>query len=350
MPYVSHFNVDGQTIDIKDADARESVEALEEESTRYARNRLTGVKILCIGDSFLRGTGGTVGRGWGYYLAENTGADCKIYQNAGGGFIDGGGETSDYTGETFVDIIQHVVNDFTSAERNEFEWVVCAGGWNDGRDASYNESTLTSAISSFCQTCRTYFPRARIALIPLKGTAAMTSDNRVKAYDVWVREGMAQGVYTSISPMDWFTGRDSYDAGDSIHLNDAGYALCGQYIASMLYGTGFPSYQQICSGSVSYVGNAEEASSQRFRVNRYGNLVVVQGAVRVTSWTAGADIVSMPSTFCPWGRTTVVCGCGDGTALLVDFYESGIKISDFATSLPSSATNVYFCHTFWVRQ
>lgn len=376
--YVSKIELVGKTLYVRDEEARNDIETtstelkqemgelntqltedmtelknnVDDEITRYARNRLTGVKVLMIGDSFLRGSGGVVGRGWGYYFQENTGCEALIHQDAGGGFIAKGGSTSDYPNKTFVDVLEDVVADMAESERSEVKHVVVGGGWNDGISGTYDENALYAAISQFCQIARTNFPYAKIYIIPLKAEGVLSTQERARAYDNWVNEAMAQGVVTCIESLDWFTGRNNYAAGDGVHLNDSGYGLCGRYMAGVVYGNR-NSYQPNTNGTVQLMNGVTIPEAQRFRVKRFQNLVVMQGALRVpaAAFAAGTQLVAVDRIFMPWGNTEVMCHTSNGTWVPVGFgSDAGVYISTYADGdlLPKVECTVYITATFWV--
>lgn len=310
MSDVASFNIFGDVIECCDDVARANANnALT--TIKRTPESLKNVKCLLIGDSYNRGTGGVVGRGWGYYFQQSTGCDATIIQNAGGGFIATGGATSDYTGMNYYQILQKVIPDMSASERAETKLVVIAGGYNDGRDDDYNESQLVTQITNCINYIKSQLTNAKIAIIPLWNEDPFDSLNHILAYQVMNYTAQRCGVFTTTSSMFWFIGYNNYGAGDNVHLNDAGYERCGNLIASAIYGFNGSYTTPVngsASGSLELASGVTVASGQRFRMYEKDGIVYVFGALKISNIQASMELItSIPDSLRTWGTLNPMC-------------------------------------------
>lgn len=310
MADVSVFNIMGQNINVRDTIARNGVKDNSDKISKIS-NALNGVKCLLIGDSYNRGTGGTVGRGWGYYFQQSTACDATIWQNAGGGFVTTGGPTSDFTGMNFLQILQQEVPKMSADEKQKIKLVIFAGGYNDGKSDTYNESSLVTQITNCVSYIKENLPNARIAIIPLWNEDPLDVTEHILCYQVMNYTAQRLGVYTSTSSMFWFIGYNNYGAGDGVHLNDAGYERCGNLIASCIYGFN-GSYSTplngSASGSLDLASGVTVASGQRFRIYEKDGIVYVFGALAISNIQASMTLLnSIPDSVRTWGTLNPIC-------------------------------------------
>ena len=315
---VKQFNIMGQNVLVKDEQARNDIEkeiadreeALQQEAE--ARNvaiagipaNLKGVKCIIIGDSYNRGSGGIVGRGFGYYFQQATGCDALIWQNAGGGFVLHGGENSDFPAMNYLQILQQELPKIPEDKRSEYKWVIFGGGYNDGIEATYNENAIYTQVSLCIATIKQYLPNANILNVPLHNADSFDSDTHILAYQVTNYSFLRNGAYCTENSMFWFTGYSSCDAGDSVHLSDEGYRRAGNMIAAVVtgYQGGYPTALNGSeTGSLSFGSGVSVASGQRFRLFEKDGIVHMFGSLSISNIRASMTLINMPKTMRTWG-------------------------------------------------
>lgn len=345
---VKRFNIMGLSVFVKDEQARNDItkeiadreEALQQETD--ARNvaiasipaNLKGVKCIVIGDSYNRGSGGTIGRGFGYYFQQATGCDALIWQNASGGFISYGGDTSDFQGMNYLQILQQELPKIPEDERGEYKWVIFGGGYNDGIDANYNENALYTQVSQCIATIRNYLPNANILNVPLHNADSFDSDAHILAYQVTNYSFLRNGACCTENSMFWFTGYSSCDAGDSVHLNDEGYRRAGNMIASVVagYQGGYPTALNGSeTGSLSFGSGVSVASGQRFRLFEKDGIVHMFGSLSIADVQASMTLINMPETMRTWGTNVFPAvlqgGSGDYKIIPVAFDNNALRLT-----------------------
>lgn len=202
------------------------------------REALQNSKILFMGNSWARGTGGIPPQGWPYYFMQMTGCSGTIIKQSGGDFCDGGNSNADYPGETYVTLMQNIIpNTLISDadERSTYNYIIVGGCLND---QAYGNATVRAAISQFVTAAKTYFPNAEIWIVPL---VPMLEADLVlmNTMDAWTGGAQAAGVSTCVHTYGWFYGRPDLmrnNESDATHLNDDGYQVCAQYMVSLLMG------------------------------------------------------------------------------------------------------------------
>ena len=139
---------------------REEVDALNSAVTSEISNRqkadymLAGGDLLCIGDSYLRGSnsGATLFKSWGDYLADYLGktlnTDYFKYYQGGAGFV----QSSD--GKNFNTLLENAYSDISNP--NNVGTIVVLGGVND------TNQNIRSGITTFVNNAKTRFPNATV--------------------------------------------------------------------------------------------------------------------------------------------------------------------------------------------
>lgn len=228
------FNVQDDQIWIRDADAQAKIAALDGVQFKALRDK----KMILLGNSYARGTGGTIGKGWPYYFQEVTGCDATIIQQAGGDFAAKGNNNADYPNMTFDGAVTSFAAGLTQDQRDEYEYIVIGGGYND-TSTSLNPGGVADAqsgLSDLASTIRSQFPYAKVVFCPLYAEEQSNSPSVLQIYAMFARTAALQGWQTTDHSWQWFTGRTSYVYGDGIHLNDTGYRRCGRMMAAVVLG------------------------------------------------------------------------------------------------------------------
>lgn len=302
MADVSNFELEGVVYPVKDSTARKDISDLN------TFRSLNGQKCVVLGDSYNKGVGGQEGRGFGYYFQEWTGADCLIKQNAGGGFIATGSSGSDYPNENYVSIVPKILGLIPEDEKPLYKWFIIGGGYNDGKSEYFNESQLATNMSTVIDAIKADLPNCSIAIIPMHNADNFDDDTRVTCYNAYCSIGARYGCLVTPASIFWFSGYDSMDAGDGVHLNNAGYQRAGRLVASALIGFQ-GNYQRMLNGSTSgdvdFVNGAGQQSGQRFRMYEQNGIMHILGAIRVPDIQPSTTYVNLPSTIAPWGALPV---------------------------------------------
>lgn len=199
-------------------------------------NTLRNVNCLLIGNSYARGTGGTIGQGWPYYFKQLTGCNAHIIQQAGGDFIKVGNANANYPGMTYREALTTYTNTLTAEQKTDFKHIVVGGGFNDANDNSIDGLDLANEILAFCSYCRANYPNAKISIIPLWSNSNFSYASILAKLEIWAKYGALGGAATTSDSIFWFIGDTGYTYGDGIHLNDRGYSVAGRLIASFVVG------------------------------------------------------------------------------------------------------------------
>lgn len=307
----------------------------------------TGKKMLLMGNSYMRGTGGTIGHGWGYHFTQFTGCDSTIIQQAGGDFVATGNTNSDYPGKTHLQALQTFANTLTAAQRAEYDYVVVGGGYNDHNQ---NSDTLAAAIDTFVSTCRTLFPNAKIWIIPLWCDAPMTSALEYTNFSLWSSRAAQNGCGSCSMTFSWLYGRSDYGAGDSIHLNDDGYQLCAKFIHSVMLGWDGNYIPTV--GANWTLGTNVSVNTSGFRYYRDGKNVFITGALDYTNSVATTklgtigDPAYLPQKAIYFPVFLFTSSTSTRSVAMACIQADGVlRLIPLAASIPASGT-VYINHSF----
>ncbi|MFC5788494.1 SGNH/GDSL hydrolase family protein [Agromyces tardus] len=174
---------------------------------------------LIVGDSYTEGRGSTkVEKSWAYLAAASLGWDATIDGVGGTGFVKG----LSSAGASGLEYRQRLL---THAAMNvDYDIVVMQGGLNDW---AATPAQVQAATTLAIRTAREQWPDAIVVVFgpfePLgKGVAHMVHLDTIRA----ATEAAGATFIDSEDPAPWLTARnsDAFDAGDGVHLNDAGAA------------------------------------------------------------------------------------------------------------------------------
>ena len=186
-------------------------------------NNLKNKKFIFIGDSYNAGQShdGAISK-WGEDLAEKLGIEnyYNLYSLGAGFYATGSG------GKTFKNILED--NLATITDKNEIDFIVVGGGYNDaGYSSTYSQ--ITTAIEEFCSYCKTNFPKAKILI------ACFGYDDGLNNRGITVRKQLYDYVLPAykhnftidnqpvfIKNSEYILHNDAYFSSDYIHPNQAG--------------------------------------------------------------------------------------------------------------------------------
>lgn len=215
-------------------------------NNRTKRKMTSDTKCLLIGNSFAYGSGGSGHSGWPFQLENMINCNATIIAQRGGDFC-ARATTSDpqpsYPNMTYREAITELVSGLSTADRLSYEWIIFGGGYNDS-STYYSYDDIVTEIKTTIGYCRQQFPNAEIAVIPLAACTHLTKAGLswakyyLKYMTAWSNAAIECGCYTTTDSMNWFFRKYEYrGAGDSnIHLNDAGYIKCAEYILAIING------------------------------------------------------------------------------------------------------------------
>lgn len=205
-------------------------EAVPKVRTQY------GQHMLCIGDSYGRGSGGTIGEGWPYHLAGAL--KCASYfnvSNGQAGFTQPG-TTGDLNGMNFLQMIEYAAANLPSGRvATDYTLLVIGGGYNDAARLSDTDG-IWPAVNNTITRAHTLFPNAKIYVACLcNGQRAMT-DWRHRVYGLIMygaaRTGAAVLGNAPYYLYPWATSTN----GDGTHPNATGYSYIGGFMAADIAG------------------------------------------------------------------------------------------------------------------
>lgn len=349
---VDEFNVGGDLVHVKDSTAREAIDEIEDRLDGLT-DSLAGVKCLLIGNSYARGTGGTIGKGWPYYFQELTSCDATIIQQAGGDFGALGNANADYPGANYAGALQQFSQGLTQDQRDAYRFIVFGGGFND-TSSTANPGGVDAAqagLNEVAALIRERFPRARVVLVPMYSEQQANAPAIMQVYAMFARTAAMHGWMTTTHSWLWFTGQTDYAAGDGIHLNDSGYRRAGRFAAAVVMG-----WDGIYSNAFSITTEVGVSGTVRGRV--VGGDVVMRMQINVANSVYNSEnkhvkIMSINRPYATPG-VTIYLPCmyfntSDNTIRAAGFLEfrgSGdvytVNLSQVAPEVGGSDTTIYF--------
>jgi hypothetical protein len=305
---------------------------------------LRGKNIILIGDSYVRGTGGTIGRGIGYYFPLISQANVTVYANGGAGFTRPGNPGSgDFNNMTYYQFLQTFETTMTVNERQGIEILLTTGGINDN---SAGVDEIVTAVNNYCNLAKELFPNANIVIVPTFCDTGFTAMRYFNVYRLIVNTAASCGAKSTINSIYWFFGRTSYAAGDNIHLNESGYQLCSGYIAAFLLGWN-GEYSPIAGADSSFA----EGVTGNVRLIRQNSLVTFSGNIHFTTATS-ENLYSVGSEFRP--NTGLYFPCflftstldTRGTTIMRVYPNGTINLANLPN--PPAEGDIYFNTTWFI--
>lgn len=299
---------------------------------------LTERKILLIGDSYNYGTGGTSGRGWGYYFDQINGTTSTIIHQNGGGFTVDGNNNASYPNDTYPEVIDQL-----SASAG-YDLIIAQSGWNDAA-VSLNPSgasAIKTAVASFISKCRAKWPGCEIIIIS-SNNDTYCSPYKVGCLNAIADTATANGVTkASRNTYMWLQGT-GFNYTDNIHLTDDGYQLLGRYISN--YATGWDG--DINNPSTFVTGGNE--TNPEGHITFTNGFTVQWGSVQVGS--DGIGSVEYPVSF-KYGANVFVTVVGNSQTAVFDARAHNQSLTGFdiytvrMASGGTISTGAYYCRWF----
>lgn len=139
--------------------AREDADAETLDTVKRTFNKLNGIKIICIGDSYGEGyapsTGTVASNGWGQQLKTLLGLSTGSYYES---MISGAGASSQRNGGGYAQQLASLSASISN--KDEIDWIIVMGGVNDIESTT---SLLTQGFTDLAEEANNY-PNAKILL------------------------------------------------------------------------------------------------------------------------------------------------------------------------------------------
>ena len=231
MSNVSHFNVQGQVIDVKDAIARKTAEnALSKANDALEiGNRFTHMRIVVIGDSYGLGVNASANYPelMRQYLGINTGDFFNLSQS-------GARFSSTTGGVSFNTCLNEGFSSVSNS--NTITHVLLAGGINDALHWSDSKDTIFNDMQTFFNNCKQKFPNAKLfaSFIGYRVNRQILQDIG-EASRFWCLASGTNGV-TYIPNVEYVLHDQSLLGSDKLHPNDAGQLALARYLTTGILG------------------------------------------------------------------------------------------------------------------
>ena len=258
---------------------------------RIGSNSLESKNVICIGDSYGRGVGGSDDHGWPYYLNNF----CKFnnflnVSNSGAGFI-ATGHSSPYGSITFNGQINWAYDNLPSSmAANEVNIIIIAGGYNDHAQEG---PAIRSAVREAIRNAQTKFPNAQVYFFPLCVGDRDLDNSYTRSYEYMVYAAATAGAQTTDTSMYWlypYTNSTSY--GDQIHPNDSGYQTIGAFLGASLISGNVSAHTEVLAASGEGFSFAEDATNVNFRAGVQNGMAFYGGHLKRKGW---GDLLTLPS-------------------------------------------------------
>lgn len=231
MSNVSHFNVQGQVIDVKDAIARKTAEnALSKANDALEiGNRFTHMRIVVIGDSYGLGVNASANYPelMRQYLGINTGDFFNLSQS-------GARFSSTTGGVSFNTCLNEGFSSVSNS--NTITHVLLAGGINDALHWSDSKDTIFNDMQTFFNNCKQKFPNAKLfaSFIGYRVNRQILQDIG-EASRFWCLASGTNGV-AYIPNVEYVLHDQSLLGSDKLHPNDAGQLALARYLTTGILG------------------------------------------------------------------------------------------------------------------
>lgn len=273
--------------------AAETTRATAREDALDAKISKSGFNIITIGDSYSQAESEV--NTWPYWLHQ---LDASIKVNnfgvSGAGFNVGT--------KLFHDQLQNAHERLEDPD--SINYIVIAGGRNDIMD----DSAAMTRITELCTDARTWFPNARVIIVPMLWDYSSIQENERIKINAISKAGNKNGADVIIGAWIWGKGEQGYYQSDNIHPNATGAKVMAGYILSALKGTYSPRYER---GSYDWKG-------ANFNVVLHDNLVTINID---GSMGAGYSNTNYPPVFSPQRSVNAVGYTNSGTSNAVFFFE-----------------------------
>lgn len=267
-------------------------------ATLQGKPNKNNLNIVCIGDSYGRGVGGSLG--WPDYLQSYMGCNYMLnISNSGAGFV-AEGHSTPYEGMTYSQQVTYAANHLTDGMTvDDIDLVIIAGGYND-----HAQSDVFTAARSTVQNAYSKFPNAKVLFFPLVAGDRSMDASYWSHYQNMTWGCGSRGAATFPGALFWlypWTITTSY--GDNIHPNDDGYRYIGQLMASCVQSGNMPAICTTWGASAENFSFAEDATNENFRCGSTDAFGWFGGCIKRTGW---GNLCTLPSYLRPPNTTYIL--------------------------------------------
>lgn len=301
----------------------------------------SGQKCLLIGNSYAYGSGGSGYNGWAYQFAQMTGVDADIIQQRGGDFCHKSTTNNPlptYPDMTYRQALTQFVSGKTASELAEYKWIIFGGGYNDGA-FGYSYDDIVNEITATVNYIKANFPNTEIAIVPLSSTTHKYSGggNAFTQYQIftsaWADGAIKNGCITTVHSLNWFYEKSEYQGSSdsNIHLNDAGYRKCAEYILALINGWDGCLHEDLTADVV--LNEYVTLTNGYLRCIKQGDAVYLRGHITLNDdSTTGTftthNLLSVPKSCSPesWGvfQAGYLYKTGHYTPIMLSLSSAGI--------------------------
>ena len=272
-----------------------AVERYIRNATRATRNTV----IVCIGDSYGRGVGGTTDQGWPYYI-ERWGRPTSILNvsNSGAGFI-ATGHSDGMNGLNFSDQLDYAVSHLpVGIAVEDVDIVIIGGGYND-----HSQSGQYQASYDTIRKAQNDFPNAAIHFFPMCVGDRSLNNEYVSNYIKLCHGAAEAGAQTHDEALYWlYPFEIGSSAGDNIHPNDTGYRWLAALILGTLAGGTYLAHTITFAESAEGFAFDEDATNNNFRAFVQNGVAYFGGRIDRTGYGV---LCTLPS-YCRPRQTTYI--------------------------------------------
>ena len=271
--------------------ANETKRAKARENELDVKISKSGYNIITIGDSYSAAESEL--NTWPYWLHQlDNSIKVNNYGVSGAGFNVGG-----KLFHTQLEAAHAQIEDADS-----INYIVIAGGRNDIMD----ENTAVSRIDAICNDAHSWFPNARVIIVPMLWHWTSISQNEVDKISAISKGGYKNGADVITGAWIWGKGKKDHYQTNDIHPNSKGAKLIAGYILSAIKGTYCPRYEQ---GSYTW-------GKSHFNCVLHDNLVTVNIDGDMPSYAA----TNYPPVFSPQKSVNTVGFTNSGAAYGIYFF------------------------------
>lgn len=236
--------------------ARENADAETLDTVKRTYNKLSGIKIICIGDSYGEGyapsTGTVKSNGWGQQLKSLLGLSSGSYYES---MISGAGASSQRNGGGYAQQLASLSASISN--KDEIDWIVVMGGVND---IESTKSLVQQGFVSLAEQAINY-PNAKILLGFIGNNMSDDSDfNKIPGLVKLYMEGAESNGFAYAHNIEFTLSNPALLDTDKIHaVKQGNTAIAKNIFTCMLtgscnvYHTGYVNVTGSGAGTIKFV-------------------------------------------------------------------------------------------------
>ena len=320
--------------------ARENADAETLDTVKRTYNKLSGIKIICIGDSYGEGyapsTGTVASNGWGQQLKSLLGLSGGSYYES---MISGAGASSQRNGGGYAQQLASLSASISN--KDEIDWIVVMGGVND------IESTASLVKQGFVDLAEeaNNYPNAKILLGFIGNNRSDTSDfNKIPGLVKLYMQGAESNGFAYAHNIEFTLSNPSLLDSDGIHAVKQGNAdiaknvfMCMMTGSCNVYHTGYASVTGSGNGTIKFVTHNDTTFLYLSALNAswsssYPSIAGNNGAIKLGDVGSGLPYMGNSST------TNYLCN----VVAVIGYNDPSRKFGVFAGAIYIANGSIYF--------